>query len=190
MAKFVKSATCVEAIQIDDNTVEFCFVGRSNVGKSTLINALANEKISRVSKQPGRTQLINIFDFGDYRIVDLPGYGYAQVSKEKHYDINQTLVDYISNRTNLFCVFLICDLAHISKLDIDVYKNITKRFKNVYIVLNKADKVAKSYFDNNKNKIAKEFGCSVPNLIPVSAFKKLNISYIKRLMNILNKKLK
>lgn len=190
MAKFIKSADCVNAIALDDQVVEFCFVGRSNVGKSSLINALANETIARTSKQPGRTQLINVFDFGDYRIVDLPGYGYAQVSKAKKYEINQMVIDYVSNRTNLFCVFLITDMAHISPLDVDVYKNICKRFKNVYIVLNKCDKVAKSYFDNNCNKIAKEFGILPQNLIPASAFKKLNISYIKRLMNILTKKLK
>lgn len=190
MAKFIKSADCVDAIAIDDQIVEFCFIGRSNVGKSTLINALANAKIARTSKQPGRTQLINVFDFVDYRIVDLPGYGYAQVSKAKHYEINQMLVDYISHRTNLFCIFQICDMAHITPMDIDVFKNVSKRFKNVYIVLNKADKVSKSYFDNNRKKIADQFGILPQNLIPASAFKKLNISYIKRLMNILTKKLK
>ncbi|XQP55975.1 MAG: ribosome biogenesis GTP-binding protein YihA/YsxC [Mycoplasmoidaceae bacterium] len=190
MAKFIKSADCVEAIAINDTVVEFCFIGRSNVGKSTLINALANQTIAKTSKQPGRTQLINIFDFGQYRIIDLPGYGYAQVSKAKKYEINQMVVDYLSNRTNLFCVFQICDIQHITEMDIDVYKNVCKRFKNVYIVLNKADKVNQSFFTNNKQKIAKLFSCKPENLIPISAFKKLNISYLKRLMNILSKKLK
>ena len=120
MAKFVKSATSVEAIAIDDNVVEFCFVGRSNVGKSTLINGLANATISRTSKQPGRTQMINVFDFGDYRIVDLPGYGYAQVSKSKKFEIDQILNDYINNRSNLFAIFQICDIQTINKQDLSI----------------------------------------------------------------------
>ena len=187
MAKFVKSAISVDNIAINDSTVEFCFIGRSNVGKSTLINALANATISRTSKQPGRTQLINVFDFDDYRIVDLPGYGYAQVSKSKKFEIDQILNDYINNRSNLFAIFQICDIQTITKQDLEVYRNLIKKFKNVYIILNKADKVNKSYFDNNKIKIAKLFPIKVDHLIPISASKKINISYIKRLMNVLSK---
>jgi len=190
MAKFIKSAPSVETINLDDRVVEFCFIGRSNVGKSTLINALANASIARTSKQPGRTQLINVYDFGDYRIVDLPGYGYAQVSKEKRWDIDNLLNDYINNRTNLFCIFQICDMGVITKQDLQIYRTLQTKFKNIYVVLNKADKVNKSYFVNNKLKIAKQFPINVENLIPISATKKDNIAYIKRLMNVLAKKVK
>lgn len=190
MAKFLKSATNVEMIAIDDSIMEFCFIGRSNVGKSTLINALANQKIARTSKTPGLTQLINIFDFGAYRIVDLPGYGYAKISKQKKYEINDMLNDYINNRNNLFCVFQICDIQNITQLDVSIYKDVCKRFKNVYIILNKVDKVNKSYFDNNKTKIAKQFNIQVNNLIPISGYRKQNIAYIKKIMNVMSKKLK
>lgn len=190
MARFIKSATQVSQIALDDKMVEFCFIGRSNAGKSSLINALANAKIAKTSKQPGRTQLINIYDFGQYRIVDLPGYGYAQVSKDRKYDINNMIVDYMSNRENLFCVFQICDIQNITPLDISVHSNVVKKFANVYVLLNKADKVNKSYFDNNKQKIAKLLNTTIDFLIPVSAMKKINMAYTKQIMNNFVKKLK
>jgi len=190
MAKFIKSATTVDQIALNDKMVEYCFIGRSNAGKSSLINALANAKIAKTSKQPGRTQLINIYDFVQYRIVDLPGYGYAKVSKDKKYDINNMIVDYMSNRENLFCVFQICDIQNITPIDISVHTNVTKKFANVYVLLNKSDKVNKSYFDNNKVKIAKQLNTKVENLIPVSAMAKINIAYMKQIMNNFAKKLK
>lgn len=190
MAKFIKSATTADMIGLDDQITEFCFIGRSNVGKSTLINALANEKISKTSKTPGLTQLINIFDFKDYRIVDLPGYGYAKVSKNKKFEITNMINDYINNRPNLFCVFMICDIQTITELDKQVYKDVCTRFNNVYVILNKADKVNKSYFDNNKVKIAKTLNIDVSKLIPISAANKINIAYIKKLMNVMTKKIK
>jgi len=190
MAKFIQSATEVNQIVLNDRVTEFCFIGRSNAGKSTLINALANEKIARTSKQPGRTQLINVFDFNEFRIIDLPGYGFAKVSKDKKYEINNMIVDYMSNRTNLFAVFQICDIQNIMPIDISVYQNVKKKFANVYIILNKADKVNKSFFDNNKQRIAKLFNTQIDNLIPVSAANKTNTSNLKKMMAAISKKLK
>lgn len=190
MPKFLRSATNVQSILINDDVIEFCFIGRSNVGKSTLINALANAKIAKTSKTPGLTKLINVFDFGDYRIVDLPGYGYAKISKQKKFEINNMLNDYINNRSNLFCVFQICDIQNITDLDVVVHKDVCRRFKNAFILLNKVDKTNKSFFDNNKNKIAKQFHTNTKNLIPISGFKKQNIVFLKKLMNALAKKVK
>ncbi len=190
MAKFLKSATEVNNIAINDSVVEFCFIGRSNAGKSTLINALANNKIAKTSKTPGLTKLINIFDFGAYRIIDLPGYGYAKMSKQNKLDTNNTLNDYINNRSNLFCVFQICDIKNITDLDIKVYNDVCLRFKNVFIILNKVDKVNKSYFDNNKFKIAKQFHTDIKNLIPISGYRKQNIAQIKKIMSAIAKQVK
>ena len=111
MAKFVKSVQTINDIDLAKNMIDFCFFGRSNVGKSSLINALANQTISRTSKHPGRTQLINIFSFNNYRIIDLPGYGYANVSKDKKINIDNMLNDYINHSLTLFAVFLICDAS-------------------------------------------------------------------------------
>ena len=169
MVKFVKSVVDVNDIDIDKNIVDFCFFGRSNVGKSSLINALANQSISRTSKQPGRTQLINIFLFNNYRIIDLPGYGYAYASKTKKKQIDNMLNDYVNHSISLFAIFLICDISVITKQDILMYKLLNEKFKYVYILLNKIDKVSKSYFTNHKKQIMQSFSIHEQNLIPVSA---------------------
>jgi GTP-binding protein len=94
---------------------EFAFIGRSNVGKSSLINALTNnQKLAKVSGKPGKTQLINHFLIDDkWFLVDLPGYGWAKVSKEKKASWGQMINDYLINRTNLVSMFVLID----SRLD-------------------------------------------------------------------------
>ncbi len=181
--KFIKSAKNIYTDLIYDDEIEICFMGRSNVGKSTVINSIANFSIAKSSKTPGRTQLINLFDFGKYRLVDLPGYGYAKISKEQQMQISNMISDYISARKNLYCVFQVCDIRNIMPIDKEMNQVIRSRFANYYVILNKVDKLNKSYFDNNKFKIAKALGVDVDKLIPYSAMAKTNISRLYQAIN-------
>jgi GTP-binding protein len=93
---------------------EFAFIGRSNVGKSSLLNLLAEKRdLARVSDLPGKTQLMNFYTMNlNWRLVDLPGYGYAHVAKSKRADFNEAAADYIENRENLKAVFVLIDPRH------------------------------------------------------------------------------
>lgn len=90
---------------------EFAFIGRSNVGKSSLINALTNRKqLARTSNTPGKTRLINFFLINEaWRLVDLPGYGYAKVGHQQRLDFNAAVAEYLSDRDQLRCVFVLID---------------------------------------------------------------------------------
>ncbi|MGZ9755414.1 ribosome biogenesis GTP-binding protein YihA/YsxC [Mycoplasma sp. 394] len=113
MFKFIKSATN-KSNWYEHSNYEIAFWGRSNVGKSSLINALVNnKKLARVSKTPGRTQLLNFFENNKGAVfVDLPGYGYAKVSKTQQMQMMQMIEDYLINRKNLRCVYLLIDSRH------------------------------------------------------------------------------
>ena len=93
---------------------EFAFIGRSNVGKSSLLNLLAEKRdLARVSDLPGKTQLMNFYTMNlNWRLVDLPGYGYAHVAKSKRADFNEAAADYIENRENLKAIFVLIDPRH------------------------------------------------------------------------------
>lgn len=90
---------------------EFAFIGRSNVGKSSLINMLAEKNdLAKVSVTPGKTKLINFFTINDtWSLVDLPGYGYAAVGKRDRFEFNEAVADYLEKRKNVFCVFVLID---------------------------------------------------------------------------------
>jgi len=94
--------------------LEFAFIGRSNVGKSSLLNMLSGKKdLARVSVTPGFTKTINFFIMnGDWLLVDLPGYGFAQVARENRAKFNDAVTDYIVNRSSLACVFVLLDARH------------------------------------------------------------------------------
>jgi GTP-binding protein len=99
-------ASCPQSVRPD-----FAFIGRSNVGKSSLINALTQKKdLAKVSDLPGKTKLINFFLINNtWHLVDLPGYGFAKVTKDQRADFNESVADYHDNRENLLCVFVLID---------------------------------------------------------------------------------
>ncbi|MBX9785968.1 MAG: ribosome biogenesis GTP-binding protein YihA/YsxC [Alphaproteobacteria bacterium] len=122
---------------------EIAFVGRSNVGKSSLINALLGRKsLARVSHTPGRTQQLNFFRLGkECYIVDMPGYGYAAVSKSKVKVWTQLIHDYLRGRVPLKRVFLLIDSRHgLKTTDLTVMEELDKAAVSYQIVLTKADK--------------------------------------------------
>ena len=128
------------------NFKEIAFIGRSNVGKSSLINMLFNNKnLAKISKKPGKTKLINHFMINDtILLADLPGYGYAKLSKVETKKINEIIQDYIENRKNLTKLFLLIDIRHepikTDLLFIDYLDNLKRSF---HIIFTKSDKLKK-----------------------------------------------
>ena len=109
-AQFITSATKIENCPPPDGRPEFAIVGRSNVGKSSLINTVANQKgLAKTSRTPGRTQLINFFDFGPFVMVDLPGYGYAKVSQTTQAYWRRELSRFLRERPTLMGVVHLMD---------------------------------------------------------------------------------
>lgn len=127
----------------EDEMPEVAFAGRSNVGKSSLINTLTNRKdLARTSNTPGRTQELNFFNLGGLiNLVDMPGYGYAKVSKEQRSEWNALIFDYLRGRPQLRCVFVLIDARHgIKDSDEELMKMLDKAAMPYRIVLTKADK--------------------------------------------------
>ncbi|ONI43395.1 YihA family ribosome biogenesis GTP-binding protein [Candidatus Epulonipiscioides gigas] len=131
----------------NNEKLEIAFAGKSNVGKSSLINALINRKaLARTSSQPGKTQTINFYNIQDkFNFVDLPGYGYAKVSKTMRENWGRFIEEYLSNRATLKQVILLVDIRHApSANDKLMYKWISFYHENVLIVATKLDKIKKS----------------------------------------------
>ena len=140
----------------DETTLELAFIGRSNSGKSSLINAIClKKKIAKISKTPGKTQLINFFNLGsNCFLVDLPGYGFAKVSKSKTKSFSSLISSYLIERKQLRLVFLILDsrlgITNLDELMIKMLVRIGLRF---VIILNKIDKLNQMEFQKCKKKI-------------------------------------
>lgn len=141
--EFLKGVVAMDGLPPADR-LEVCFAGRSNVGKSTLINALTRRKgLARASNTPGRTQEINFFELGDTRfLVDLPGYGYANAPIKVVEKWQRLLKSYLSGRQTLRRAFVLIDARHGAKaVDEEIFTLLDKSAVTFQVVLTKADKV-------------------------------------------------
>lgn len=155
------------------NLPEIAFSGRSNVGKSSLINSLLNrKKLVKVSSNPGKTRTINFFLVNDqFVLVDLPGYGYAAVSKSEKQAWGKMIEDYLRFRENLKNVVLLVDIRHEPTADDKLMYDFLKYYKrSVIIVATKLDKIARSSVSRNLNIIKQKLGVDPDDiLIPYSS---------------------
>ncbi|WP_025762598.1 ribosome biogenesis GTP-binding protein YihA/YsxC [Dyadobacter tibetensis] len=128
----------------EPNIPEYAFIGRSNVGKSSLINMLTNKKnLAKTSQQPGKTQLINHFKINDtWYLVDLPGYGYAKVSKVEREKWEKMIHDYLHMRSNLVCTFVLVDIRHKALApDLEFMQSLGEAGIPFHIIFTKGDKL-------------------------------------------------
>ena len=155
---------------------EIAFTGRSNVGKSSLINLLLNRrKLAKVSSTPGKTRTINFYNINDsFRIVDLPGYGYAKVSKSESEEWGRMMESYLSARPGLLKVVQLVDSRHApTALDKQMYDYLRYYGLDGIVVATKSDKLSKNELSKNLGVIRKELELSSSDrLIPVSVLKR------------------
>lgn len=174
-SRFVTSASSKQSYPEAD-LPELAFVGRSNVGKSSLLNMLLNRKdLAKTASTPGKTRLINFFDIdGLFRIVDLPGYGYAKVSKSLQKDWAGYIEEYLNERECLLEVFLLVDARRVpNELDKMMYEYIKKNGYTGYIFVTKMDKLKQSEKKPNLDAIVKALNVGTKEfLIPVSSTKR------------------
>jgi len=192
-AKFLMSNTIVSKCPAPDKH-EYAFIGRSNVGKSSLINMLVNNrKLAKIAAKPGKTQLINHFLINDaWYLVDLPGYGYAQISKTKRYSFEDMIKEYILKRENLMCLFVLIDSRlPPQKIDLEFMAWLGENGVPFVIIFTKADKLKReekaACMQNYHNEMLKTWS-STPISFLSSAEKKLGrdelLSYIEELNKI------
>jgi GTP-binding protein len=143
----------------EDGLPEFAFIGRSNVGKSSLINLLTgNKKLAKTSSTPGKTQLINHFVINEqWYLVDLPGYGYAKVSKSARSNWEKFIADYLTNRKSLMNIFILLDSRlEPQKIDLEFINWCGEKQLPFVLVFTKIDKLSSSALQRNTSKFKKE----------------------------------
>ena len=166
---------------------EFLLVGRSNVGKSSFINTLINRKnFARTSSRPGKTQTLNFYDINNqFYLVDVPGYGFASVSKERQQKFGMMIEEYITNRDNLKEVFLLIDFRHKPTNDDLLMYNFLKYYNlNITIIATKVDKIGKTLREKQEKLIKDTLGITEnDNFILFSSSTKLGKSSVTNIIS-------
>lgn len=183
--KFIKSAAKPNEF-IYDELPQIAVVGRSNVGKSSLINMLANnKKMAKTSSTPGRTRLVNYFEIDKkLYLVDLPGYGFALASKEIKKKWDKVLDDYFNNTHNLKLVLMLIDSRHLpSELDIMMLNYLIELNIPYQIVLTKIDKLSKSQLNKNIEQISNYIRHNKNMFIATSADKKIGVDKLEEVIS-------
>ncbi len=178
---------CGITSKLPNNTLaEFAFAGKSNVGKSSLINAFMNRKsYARISSSPGKTQTINYYNInGEFYLVDLPGYGYAKVAESVKVQWGKMIERYLKKSPTLKCVFLLVDIRHEpSANDVQMYDWIVANGFEPVVIATKADKVSKNAVNKQVAVINKTLRCvKGTTIIPFSALDKRGLEDIYKIV--------
>lgn len=179
-----------------ENLPEYAFIGRSNVGKSSLINALVNnKKLAKTSSTPGKTQLINHFIINDqWFLVDLPGYGYAKTSKTQRALFHEMISNYLLNRSSLVALFVLIDSRHkLQNIDNEFMIFLAESQIPFVIVFTKTDKLGKNILKKNTDNFRKEMLKSweeIPKIFLTSSETKEGVIEITKYITKLNLNLK
>ncbi|MBU2935120.1 MULTISPECIES: ribosome biogenesis GTP-binding protein YihA/YsxC [Pacificibacter] len=187
---FVKGVVAMDGMPPDDR-IEICFAGRSNVGKSTLINALTGRKaLARASNTPGRTQEINFFTCADsHYVVDLPGYGFAKAPKDTVAKWQRLLKAYLSGRATLRRAFVLIDSRHgVKAVDEEIMSLLDRSAVTFQVVMTKADKVKDAEREKNlaqTREAVSKHPAAYPELIVTSSEKGWGIDTLRAVISTL-----
>lgn len=191
IGSFARTETCPET-----NIPEYAFIGRSNVGKSSLVNLITGRKaLAKVSGTPGKTQLLNYFKINsEWHLVDLPGYGYARLAKTKRAEFSKMIKHYLKNREQLTCLFVLIDGSiPPQEIDMEFIQQLGKDDVPFSIVYTKTDKENQNTISKNIQAIKKRMlqdWEDLPNQFPTSSTKRRGGNEILEFIDQLNKEIK